>query len=84
MKAGCEDTSSCGRRLWFGNPSLLLSILNTAYYLYRMHRWLRYGTPNESIFSQLLRLCIALILIGIAGVGIGLILKFVSTLYQSK
>jgi hypothetical protein len=65
------------------NPGSSLSMMNLAYYLYPMHRWLRYGTPNESTFSQLLRLFIALLLLGIAGVGIALILKFVSRLLQN-
>lgn len=45
-----------------------------------MLRWLRYGTPNEPIYSQFFRLIIALALVGVGAAVIGLILKFLSVI----
>jgi preprotein translocase subunit Sss1 len=35
-----------------------------------MLHWLRYGTPNEPVFMQALRLLVGLLLIGIVGSAI--------------
>lgn len=46
-----------------------------------MLHWLRCGTPNESFFSQLLRLLIMFMIVVVGSTCIGLILKFIFTLY---